>query len=66
MSTYRVCIIENSNHELVKFMKFDNKEDAEHHAKNQSATDEKHIYEVQKNNEGEFSKIKSFMNGQET
>ena len=65
MSTYRVCIIENTNHELIKFMKFDNKEDAEHHAKNQSSTDGKHIYEVQKNNEGEFSKIKSFVNGQE-
>jgi len=58
-------MIEMTHHELVKFMKFDNKEDAEHHAKNQSATDGKHIFEVQKNNAGEFSKIKSFMNGKE-
>ena len=65
MSNYRVCMIEMTHHELVKFMKFDNKEDAEHHAKNQSATDGKHIFEVQKNNAGEFSKIKSFMNGKE-
>ena len=65
MSNFRVCMIEIEHHKLVKFMKFDNKEDAEHHAKNQSVTDEKHTYEVQKNNAGEFSKIKSFMNGQE-
>ena len=65
MSNYRVCMMEIERHEPVKFMKFDNKEDAEHHAKNQSATDGKHIYEVQKNDAGEFSKIKSFVNGQE-
>jgi hypothetical protein len=65
MSNYRVCMIEIERHELVKFMKFDSKEGAEHHAKNQSVTDGKHIYEVQKNNAGEFSKIKSYMNGQE-
>jgi hypothetical protein len=57
-------MIEIERHELVKFMKFDNKEDAEHYAKNQSVADGKHIYEVQINNAGEFSKIKSFMNGQ--
>ena len=42
--------------DLVKFISFDNKEDAEHYAKNQSVSDAKHIYEVQKNNKGEFEK----------
>ena len=65
MSHYRVCMIEIKHHEVMKFMKFDNKEDAEHHAKNQSVIDTKHIYEVQKSNAGEFSKFKSYMNGEE-
>jgi hypothetical protein len=64
MSNFRVSTIKMDDHELVKSMKFDNKEDAEHYAKNQSATDSKHIYEVQKNNEGEFFTIKSYINGQ--
>jgi hypothetical protein len=46
-------------------MKFDDKEDAEHYAKNESVSDDKNIYEVQKNNSGEFLQIKSYMNGQE-
>jgi hypothetical protein len=51
---------------LGKFEKFDNKEDAEHHAKNQSVADNKHIYEIQKNNAaGEFFKIKAYRDGQE-
>lgn len=65
MSNYHVCIIKIEDHTLVKFEKFDNKEDAEHHAKNQSVADAKHIYEIKKNNAGQFFKIKSFMNGQE-
>lgn len=65
MSFYRVCIMDVNNHSHVNFIKFDNKEDAEHHAKNQSRNDDKHIYEVQKNNEGDFLKIKSYVNGEE-
>jgi hypothetical protein len=51
--------------EFIKNMKFDNKDDAEHYAKNQSVADNKHVYEVQKNNNGDFSTIKSYLNGQE-
>lgn len=65
MTNYRVCLIKIEKHEVVKFVKFDNKENAEHYAKNQSAGDSKHSYEVQKNNEGEFAKIKSYLNGKE-
>jgi len=65
MSNFRVCMIKIEKHEVVKFVKFDNKEDAEHYAKNQSAADGKHRYEVQKNNKGEFAMIKSYLNGQE-
>lgn len=64
MSAYRVCVIKIEHPELVKLISFDNKEDAEHHAKNHSVSDVKHIYEVQKNNKGEFIKIKAYMNGQ--
>ncbi|MEO8963643.1 MAG: hypothetical protein ABI370_03125 [Gammaproteobacteria bacterium] len=65
MSDYRVCMKKIGQHEFINNMKFDNKEDAEHYAKNQSVTDVKHIYEVQKNNNGDFSTIKSYSNGQE-
>lgn len=65
MSDYRVCMMGIEQLELIKLIKFDNKEDAEHHAKNQSVADGKHIYEVQKNNKGDFIKIKSYINGQE-
>ena len=65
MSTYRVCRVKTAQHEIVNFVKFDNKEDAEHYAKNQSATDSEHGYEVQKNNDGEFARIKLYVSGQE-
>lgn len=64
MSDYHVCMITTQN-ETVKTIKFDNKEDAEHYAKNQSVSDSKHSYEVQKNNKGDFSTIKSYLKGQE-
>lgn len=66
MSHYRVCIMKVDKPELVKFIKFDNKEDAEHFAKNQSVADSKHSYEVQKNNKEEFETIKAYVDGQET
>lgn len=65
MSDYRVCKIETGNHKSVNFMKFDDKEDAEHYAKNQSVSNDKYIYEVQKNHSGEFLQIKSYLNGEE-
>ena len=65
MSEYRVCKISVENHESIKNIKFDNKEDAEHYAKNESVSDDKHRYEVQKNNMGEFVKIKFYVNGEE-
>lgn len=65
MSEYRICVVEPDQSQPVKFIKFDNKEDAEHYAKNQSTADNRHIYEVQKNNAGNFLKIKSYMNGQQ-
>ena len=65
MSDYRVCVKEAGQHGFSGNMKFDNKEDAEHYAKNQSVTDITHIYEVQKNHKGDFCTIKSYANGQE-
>lgn len=65
MSYYRVCMVEPKPHSIINFKKFDNKEDAEHYAKNESVADNKHSYEVQKNNDGEFVKIKSYFKGQE-
>jgi hypothetical protein len=64
MSYFHVLIIKIEDHQLVNTIKFDNKEDAEHYAKNKSVSDDKHIYEVQKNNEGEFLTIKSYKNGE--
>jgi len=64
MSTYRVCLQSVKQHEMIEHIKFDNKEDAEHYAKNNSATDNKHSYEVQINNNGQFTTIKSYLNGQ--
>lgn len=64
MSYYRVCKKEIDRPGTVDFMKFDNKEDAEHHAKNQSVSDNKYIYEVEKNDKGQFFKIAAFMKGQ--
>jgi hypothetical protein len=65
MSYFRVCMKKVGQQEFIKNMKFDNKDDAEHYAKNQSVADNKHVYEVQKNNNGDFSTIKSYLNGQE-
>jgi hypothetical protein len=65
MSNYRVCQVSVSQHTVVKNVKFDNKEDAEHYAKNQSASDDEHSYEIQKNHQGEFSAIKSYLQSQE-
>ena len=65
MSEYRINVIEVEHHKSIKLIKFDNKEDAEHYAKNQSLTDKGHVYEVQKNNEGDFFKIKSYLDGQQ-
>jgi len=65
MSDYRVCQISVSQQAVVKNVKFDNKEDAEHYAKNQSVLDDEHRYEVQKNHQGVFSAIKSYLQGQE-
>lgn len=64
MSGYQVCKLTVGQHEFIK--KFDNKEDAEHYAKNQSVSDDKHEYAVQKNHRGEFVTIKSYLKGEES
>lgn len=64
MSEYRICKLNIGQHDVIKHINFDNKEDAEHYAKNESSGDDKHHYEVQKNNHGEFTTIKSYQNGQ--
>jgi hypothetical protein len=64
MSEFRVSLINITDHKSVRTEKFDNKEDAEHHAKNQSEADDKHIYEIQKNHQGDFVKIKAYLNGE--
>ena len=64
MSEYRICVLEIENRQLVQHLKFDNKEDAEHYAKNHSSSDNNHIYEVQKNDHGDFATIKSYSQGQ--
>ena len=66
MAYYRVCKIAMEGHDFINHRPFDNKEDAEHYAKNQSSSDNEHRYEVQKNNDGEFSTIKTYLKGQET
>jgi len=65
MSYFRVCKVGMDQTDSANFKKFDKKEDAEHYAKNQSTTDDKNRYEVQKNHEGEFSTIKTYLNGQD-
>jgi hypothetical protein len=52
--------------DFINHRPFDNKKDAEHYAKNQSSSDNVHKYEVQKNNEGVFSTIKTYFKGQDT
>ncbi|MES2217307.1 MAG: hypothetical protein V4501_02740 [Pseudomonadota bacterium] len=63
MSYFRVC--KNTAKETpLKIYPFDNKEDAEHFAKNESVADDKHSYEIQENDEGEFSTIKEYYKGE--
>jgi hypothetical protein len=63
MSGYRVSKM-TEEHELEESVKFDKKEDAEHYAKNQSTIDTQNIFEVQKNNDGNFFPIKTYRNGE--
>lgn len=63
MSEYRVCKVTIGQQKNIDNKKFDNKEDAEHYAKNQSASDDTHGYNVQKNHQGDFVTIKSYMKG---
>ena len=64
MSDYRICVIKNGQNEATNHIDFDNKEDAEHYAKNHSSNDAKNRYEVQKNDRGEFMTIKAYLGGQ--
>ena len=67
MSEYRVCMVAMGAHgafKIVSSMNFDNKEDADHYAKNQSMMDEKHNYEIQENKKGEFTTMKSYASGE--
>jgi hypothetical protein len=64
MSNYQVCITNIEQNKLVKDIKFDNKEDAEHYAKNNSVNDNKHHYIIKKNDRGEFLEIKAYQNGE--
>jgi hypothetical protein len=63
MSHFRVCKVTAKNLPL-KIYPFDNKEDAEHFAKNESVADDKHSYEIQENDKGDFSSIKSYYKGE--
>lgn len=65
MSNFRVCKMKQGTQTVDGFVKFDDKQDAEHYAKNQSLSDLAHGYEVQKNNNGEFRVIKAYLKGQE-
>lgn len=64
MSNYRICKMKVGNHEVIQQTNFDNKEDAEHTAKNESSSDAMHLYQVQKNNHGEYITIKAYQKGQ--
>lgn len=66
MTGFRVCQKKPGTGTVVGFVKFDDKQDAEHFAKNQSISDPAHCYEVQKNNKGEFMPLKAYLKGQET
>ena len=63
MSDYRVCKVAVAQHHVMEEHKFDNKEDAEHYAKNQSNSDPQHRYDVQHARSGEFKTIKSYVDG---
>jgi hypothetical protein len=65
MSFYRVCMKKTDHQDFIKDVKFDDKEDAEHYAKNQSVTDTVNYYEVQENNNGNFTRIKMYFSGKE-
>jgi hypothetical protein len=64
MSTFRVCKIKKGAGNMIGFREFDDKQDAEHYAKNESIADSAHGFEVQKNNHGEFMTIKAYLNGE--
>jgi hypothetical protein len=64
MSYYRIGKVKNGQQEPIEHMNFDNKEDAEHSAKNKSTDDSSHFYVVQKNEQGEFITIKTYQQGQ--
>jgi len=66
MSNFRVCKMKPGTQAVEGFVKFDDKQDAEHYAKNQSTSDQAHSYEVQKNHSGEFRVVKAYQNGEET
>jgi hypothetical protein len=64
MTYFRVCKVAIDQQDSINHKDFDSKEDAEHYAKNQSVSDDKHRYEVQENNKGIFSIIKMYIKGQ--
>lgn len=64
MSAYRVCRMTIANHEILQTRNFDNKEDAEHYAKNESVADGQYEYEIQKNDTGEFVTLKAYIAGE--
>lgn len=64
MSEYRVDIAKSGETVSIEHIKFDNKEDAEHYAKNNSMGDDKHQYFIKKNDKGEFFTIKVYQNGE--
>jgi hypothetical protein len=64
MSAYRVCKMTIANHTILHTLDFDNKEDAEHYAKNQSVANGEHEYEVHQQEKGEFVTIKAYIGGE--
>jgi len=65
MLHYRVSKEKITQHQSLEYKKFDNKEDAEHYAKNSSSKDGSHVY-VMENQvaEDEFVTIKVYQQGQ--
>jgi len=66
MSNFRVCKMKIGKSEFIEARKFDDKQDAEHFAKNQSLSDSAHGYEIQKIEGGAFVTIKAYLNGEVT
>jgi hypothetical protein len=64
MSAFRICKMTLAHHEILATMDFDNKEDAEHYAKNQSVANGQFEYEVRENDKGEFNTIKTYIAGE--